>query len=283
MDAAMMLEQARAMLASNNLPINTANLNRAALALARGASTLEMEGEESRSAQRSVQSRTRSQGNQTAAAAPPRGEAQASAQQEMPMPPPATPMDDSGARMNMAVGGMDYIDPMRAAIDAQIEAGGMGSGVSPAETLPIEAAVIPRRGSMPRAQVIDEENPEAGMFAGAPPRQADETGVDPMGVANALGMPFTALLGAPIVASRAIPQLGVTLNRPMLAGPRANANPQLPGSAGMPQMSGPSAPPGLGGPGAQARLSAPQALLERARRRVSETAGRNRRDRMRND
>lgn len=262
MDAAAMLEQARAMLASNNLPINAANLNRASLAIARGETMLEPESASPRSTQRSMQSRTRSQGN-------------------MPTPP-QQPLDDSGNRVRLT----DGANPLMDNINAQIEAGGMGSNTAPADALPVEDTntTLPvRRGSMPRAQRIDEENPEAGMYSNVPPRQADETGVDAMGLATALGLPFAALLGAPVAASRAIPQMRVTLNRPQLTGPGAGGSPQLPGTSGMPPVGGPSMPPGVSGPGAQARLSAPQALIERARRRVSETAGRSRRDGMRND
>lgn len=180
------LQQVREILTSLGAPLTAENYNRASLALVTGRGfTPDMTQEE---APRSIQSRGRSQGNRAAAAAP--------SQQELPMPPPATPMDDSGPRARMTDGFMkgsnEEPNSIMNNIMAQIEA---------------VNANMPRRGSMPRAQVIDEENPEAGMFAGAPPRQADETGVDAMGLATALGAPFMALapaggLGAAMAGAR---------------------------------------------------------------------------------
>jgi hypothetical protein len=59
-----------------------------------------------------------------------------------------------------------------------------------------------RAGTINSATRIDEENPEAGMFEGAPPRQADETGVDQIGLGLTLLSPLLAALGLPGIAAR---------------------------------------------------------------------------------
>jgi len=59
-----------------------------------------------------------------------------------------------------------------------------------------------RAGTINAATRIDEANPEAGMFAGEQPRQADETGVDQTGLGLALLSPLLAALGLPGIAAR---------------------------------------------------------------------------------
>lgn len=59
-----------------------------------------------------------------------------------------------------------------------------------------------RAGTINAATRIDEANPEAGMFAGEQPRQADETGVDQTGLGLTLLSPLLAALGLPSIAAR---------------------------------------------------------------------------------
>ena len=59
-----------------------------------------------------------------------------------------------------------------------------------------------RAGTINGATRIDEENPEAGMFGGEQPRQANEAGVDQTGLGLALLSPLLAALGLPGIAAR---------------------------------------------------------------------------------
>lgn len=59
-----------------------------------------------------------------------------------------------------------------------------------------------RAGTINGATRIDEENPEAGMFAGEQPRQANEAGVDQMGLGLTMLSPLLAALGLPAIAAR---------------------------------------------------------------------------------
>lgn len=59
-----------------------------------------------------------------------------------------------------------------------------------------------RAGTINAATRIDEANPEAGMFEGTQPRQANETGVDQVGLGLTMLSPLLAALGLPALAAR---------------------------------------------------------------------------------
>lgn len=176
MSAAEQASAARQYLASKGLPVTTANLNRAMSALISGS---EMPAEST--ADRVDRSIARTQRRPTqprANAAQPPAQQQASAQNT----PPAE-----------VVGGGDAMPGEEVYRTPQNEPRTRGAQVAAANTTSNPNAAMPggrRGGTINGATVIDENDPTAGMFEGQPPRQADETGVDPVMLAMALGIPI---------------------------------------------------------------------------------------------
>ncbi len=208
MDAQQTLMAAREYLSSRGMPTTTDNLNRAMMFLATGSEGAEAPAQP---AARGTRAATPQGGTQNAALNA-TGETQ--------------PADNA----------------VEAAITQQVEQPAApeasmtrGDRVA-AQELPV------RRGSMPRAQRIDEENPEAGMFEAQPPRQAVDVD-DPISLA--LGLGSMAAGGLAAAVPRALPQMAITL------APRSGSVGQLPAPAPM-----------LPNPGGMQALPAPMQALQ---------------------
>ena len=172
---------ARGWLQQRGLPMSSDNLNRAMMALSTGTDTGAAERMESAVTRTMAPRRAVGTATPAAVEQPVGGD----------MPPPGMPPEPANTTPQQ---------PMTRG--AQVQAGIMPGGR--------------RGGTINGAQRIDEANPEAGMFAGAPPRQADETGVDQVGLAIALGLPLAAALGGGAMAGRgaASATRGTTVGRP---------------------------------------------------------------------
>jgi hypothetical protein len=177
MTAQEMAAAASAMVRQSGAPMNAENMNRAMSAVMSGQSS--MEGGNSpvmeRAMQRSMQPRNASRTQTPVTGTATGGEGDLAASQEMPMQAVEGEMQDQ-PQMPQA---------------AQTRGANVAAGVPTAR----------RAGTINAATRIDESNPEAGMFGGVQPRQADETGVDQAGLGMALLAPAASVGGAAAMAT----------------------------------------------------------------------------------
>jgi hypothetical protein len=135
-----------------------------------------------------------------------------------------------------------------------------------------------RAGTINGATRIDENNPEAGMHGGKPTRQADETGIDQMGLAIALGLPILGAVGAGsrALAGSAAEYVGrapwratgrvTDVPMPAIAAPTAQRMLPAPAANAGAALTGPSAPPMISGAGQAMLPAAPQNMVSSAPR-----------------
>lgn len=235
------VQAAIALLRAHGAPATAENMNRAIMALMHGS---DMTGELSPVMERALQ-------RSMAPRRPMRAPAAAAA------PMPVVPRDDSGGN-----DGPDGTPPRPIQEAAPMT---RGEQVARVATLPPEQrnAAMPggrRAGTINGATRFEETDEDAAdMFRGTPPRQADEEGIDPIGLAIALGLPLllgasgaasgrAAQEGAEFVGRMPIPPTGRVIDVPLpaLTGPaprRALPRPDIP----PPAIGGPSGGP-TGGP-----------------------------------
>ena len=173
-----MAAAAAAMVRQSGAPLSAENMNRAMSAVMSGQTS--MEGGNSpimeRAMQRSMQPRNapRTQAPVTDTATGGEGDLEAS--QEMPM---------------QAVEGEMQDQPPMPQAAPQTRGANVAAGVPTAR----------RAGTINAATRIDEANPEAGMFEGEQPRQANEIGVDQAGLGMAMLAPLASAGGAAAMAT----------------------------------------------------------------------------------
>lgn len=253
---------AAALLRQSGAPATAENMNRAYMALMQGGG---MQGDNASVMERAMQR----------AMAPRRAAAPAPAAAPMPV----EPRDDSGGN-----DGPDGTPPRPVQETAPLT---RGEQVARASALPPEqrTAAMPggRRGGSVNGATRFEETDEgaADMFRGQPPRQADETGVDQIGLALSLMLPLLGAAGAAGLGGRAAvggaartaaprgaaPQAGSAVGRPAQPTAEYVGRTQMPptgrvidvpptviaGPAQRGALGGPGAPPpAIGGPGAGA-------------------------------
>lgn len=191
-DAATMVATARQMLASKGAPMTAENLNRAMLAM--NNPTGDVQFDMNAAVERSMQPRATSRTPRGNADPPPRGA--------------AGPGEDGSTPESMQQGTPTHAagdEPETAPVeenDSYLRSG-FNEGNARAQAV---AAGNPRggrrAGTINGATRINEDDPTAGMYAGQPGRQADETGIDQIGLAMALGLPFMIPGMVPGMAAR---------------------------------------------------------------------------------
>jgi hypothetical protein len=183
-----MAAAAAAMVRQSGAPLSAENMNRAMSAVMSGQTS--MEGGNSPVMERAMQ-RTM-QPRRTGAVRGGEGSLEATTQDNMQTDP--TYAEDAAA------GGDWRNGPPAALITGEQTQQPQTRGANVAAGVPTAR----RAGTINTATRINEENPEAGMYEGAQPRQADETGVDQTGLGMALLAPLASAGGAAAMATNPI-------------------------------------------------------------------------------
>lgn len=181
-----MAAAAAAMVRQSGAPLSAENMNRAMSAVMSGQAS--MEGGNSPVMERAMQ-RTM-QPRRTGAVRGGEGSLEATTQDNMQTDPTYEEAMNAGAATPGNVPG----------ITIQLDTPDTRPGTRGA-TVARGEPTARRAGTINAATRIDEANPEAGMFEGEQPRQADETGVDQTGLGMALLAPAASVGGAAAMAT----------------------------------------------------------------------------------